>query len=224
METFKLFVVSCVFTSYICSEMKEKIKKAAFELFLKYGLKSVSMDDIAKSVGVSKKTIYLHIKDKNSLVSETLQSFLEEDQTYVNNAIERKDCNALDKMVIINQKGLEIFRKMKPTLMYDLRKYYRESWDLVQSYHFEFMREIIKQNITEGIHEQVYREDADPDIVSKLFVGKMIMLAEEDQFPNSKYQKSTIFIQQLLYHLYGIVNYANYPKLDIISKQFKQTN
>lgn len=202
--------------------MKEEIKKVAIDLFMKYGLKSVSMDDIAKAAGISKKTIYLNIKDKKSLVHDSLIDFITEDKHHVLEAINRKDCNALEKMIIIAQQGVEMFKKIKPTLIYDLKKYYRNSWDIVQAYHFEFMHSIIKQNIIEGQKEKVYRSDADADIISKLFIGKMIMLAEEDQFPQHEYSKPRLFAQQLLYHLYGIVNFNHYTMLEKTSKSILQ--
>ncbi len=172
------------------------------------------MDDIAKAAGISKKTIYLNIKDKKSLVHDSLIDFIMEDKKNVLEAVNRKDCNALEKMIIIAQQGIEMFKKIKPTVIYDLKKYYRNSWEVIQSYHFEFMHAIIKQNILEGQKEQVYRTDADADIISKLFIGKMIMLAEEDQFPIHQYSKPTLFAQQLLYHLYGLVNYQHYKQLE----------
>ena len=204
--------------------MKEKIIHAAVELFMKYGLKSVSMDDIAKSVGISKKTLYLNISDKQTLVEETLKEFLAKDQCYMLEITNRKDYNALEKMVDLTKKGIEIFRKIRPTLMYDLKKYYRDCWDMLQNHHVGFMHNIIRENIEQGQKEQVYRSDIDADIISKLFIGKIIILAEEDQFPIAQYSKPYLYLQQLLYHLYGIVNYDNYPKLEILSEQFKQTN
>ena len=202
--------------------MKEQIKKVAIDLFMKYGLKSVSMDDIAKAAGISKKTIYINIEDKKSLVHDSLIDFITQDKEHVLNAINRKDCNALEKMIIIAQQGIDMFKKIKPTVIYDLKKYYRNSWEVVQSYHFEFMHSIIKQNILEGQQEDVYRSDVDADIISKLFIGKMIMLAEEDQFPINEYPKPKLFVQQLLYHLYGLVNYKHYRQLEETSKSILQ--
>ena len=202
--------------------MKQEILKVATQLFLKYGLKSVSMDDIAKAAGISKKTIYQNIEDKKTLVYESLIDFIKEDKEMVLCAINRDDCNALEKMIIIAQEGIEMFKKIKPTVLYDLQKYYRQSWEIVQQYHFEFMFGIIKQNILEGQLEKVYREDADADVITKLFIGKMIMLADEEQFPNSSYPKPALFAQQLMYHLYGVVSHKHYPLLEKISTNILQ--
>lgn len=204
--------------------MKEKIKKIAIDLFMKYGLKSVSMDDIAKAVGISKKTLYQHVTDKKALVTEAISDYLKQDQEYIKNALERTDRNALDKMITIVEKGAETLRKIKPTVMYDLRKYYRDCWEMVESYHKGFFEEMICKNIKEGINNNVYREDLNPDIISKLFVGKMVLLANEEIFNETQFSKSYIYLQQLLYHLYGIINQSNYSKLEHISKQLNNTN
>ena len=202
--------------------MKDQIKKVALELFMKYGLKSVSMDDIAKAAGISKKTIYQNITDKESLVHETLLDFIIEDKKHVLAAIQSEECNALEKMVLVTQQGIEAFKKIKPTVIYDLQKYYHKSWKIVSAYHFEFMVTIIKDNITQGITEKVYRQDIDPEIVSKLFIGKMVMVGDEEQFPSSKFSKSYLYMQQLLYHLYGLVSFDYYKTLDKLATKLLQ--
>lgn len=180
------------------------------------------MDDIAKEVGISKKTIYQHISDKKTLIKETLEDFLVEDREYVLAAIERKDCNALDKMIIIAEKGLEIFKKIRPTLIYDLQKYHKECWLMIETDHFAFMKSVIKKNILEGIKEDVYREDVDADIISRLFVVLMITLNDEDHFPSSKHPKAHLFLQQMMYHLHGIVNKKHFIELESRAKKIQQ--
>ena len=191
---------------------------------MKYGIKSVSMDDIAKEAGISKKTIYQHISDKKTLVLEALIDFIEEDQKMVLEAIGRKDIDAVDQMVIITTQGIKILKKIKPTVIYDLQKYYSEAWSIVEDHHFGFMKSIIRQNIEQGKKEQNYREDIDANIISNLFVNKMIMLTDEDAFPSADYDRAYLFCQQLLYHLYGIVHTSQHQRLQSISSQLQQIN
>ena len=124
-------------------DIKDKIKLAATDLFMRYGIRSVSMDDIAKEAGVSKKTVYQNIEDKATLVKESLHEILMKDREYVTASINLENTNAFEKLLIIFEKGFEIICKIKPTVIYDLQKYYRESWELVQVYHIDFMRKII---------------------------------------------------------------------------------
>lgn len=204
--------------------MKERIKNIALGLFMKYGIKSVSMDDIAKEAGISKKTIYQHITDKKTLILETLQDFISEDQRMVREAIGRKDIDAVEQMIIITTQGIKILKKIKPTVIYDLQKYYSEAWSLVEDHHFGFMRSIIHQNIEQGKKEKNYRADIDATIISNLFVNKMIMLSDEEEFPAAEYDRAYLFGQQLLYHLHGIVHSSQYQRLQSISSQLQQIN
>ena len=78
METLSIFFVSKVFLSYFAAElsMQEKIFSKAEELFMQYGIKSITMDDVAKALGMSKKTLYQYVKDKNDLVNQTITRHL----------------------------------------------------------------------------------------------------------------------------------------------------
>jgi len=202
--------------------MKEKIKSIAFQLFMKYGLRSVSMDDIAREAGISKKTLYQHIKDKKSLVTNVMENFLEEDEACVLKIVEQAD-DAITQMFKINQAGLDIMKNIKPTLIYDLQKYYRETWDLVNRHHMEFFLKIIQTNLQVGITNGTYREDLDVNIISRLFVKTMLILVDEALFPNNQYTKSALLKEHLLYHMNGIINPSHSNRIQEISIQLHQT-
>lgn len=198
--------------------MKEKIKTTATQMFMKFGVRSVSMDDIARAMGISKKTLYQHIADKKSLVFEALEDFIQKDCELIKNILKQKDVDALDQMVQITTKAISITRKYKPTVIFDLKKYHKDAWNLVDYYQLEFMQAVIKENIEKGKQENIYREDVDGDIISSLFVRKMQSIVEQGFF-TPQYKIEYVFMQQLLYHLYGIVSQGSYPRLKSITSQ-----
>ncbi len=203
--------------------MKEKIKQIALEMFMKYGLKSVSMDDIARAAGVSKKTIYQHVTDKQTLVHETLKDFLCEDQEFMSKELDRTDYDALEKMVVIAQKGFEMLKRIRPTVTYDLQKYYPESWNLIQEHHINFMQKKIFANIESGITQGVYRSNVNPDIISKIYVQNITSIVADSESKFGALDKAIIFVQQLVYHLYGIISYQHYTRLDSLTNKYNLT-
>ena len=110
--------------------MKDTILTAVAALFLKYGIRSVSMDDIAHHKGISKKTLYQYFEDKNDLVKQVTTMLLEE---RMKEYLEATDCssNAIEELFSIAKLMRKHFRELNPALMYDLQKYHPEGWAFI---------------------------------------------------------------------------------------------
>lgn len=184
---------------------KESLVHSSMSLFLKYGIKSVSMDDIARLLGISKKTIYNFISNKKDLVSSVVQAFIDEEIKSINK-ISKSSNNAVEEMAKIGRHVLQSLRSMTPKISYDLKKYHPRTWDLVERHHFTFIEKTIKENVEGGIEQGFYRTDVDPDIIAKMYVGIAHVMTDEDIFPTDIYQKSVIYEHFLLYHLNGLMN------------------
>lgn len=197
-------------------DLKQKILLSAFDTFLQYGIKSVSMDDLSRNLGISKKTIYNFIDNKGKLVEETLMNYLQKDQSEINDIIENSS-DAIDSMVKIAKHILLFLRKMQPTLIYDLKKYYPNSWKMVEDQHFGFIYGVIKNNILRGQHEGLYLENIHADIIAKLYTAKSHAISDEKMFPLEEYQRATLFEEKIKYHMRGIVS-------DLGSHKLKELN
>lgn len=184
---------------------KQSLLTSAKELFLKYGIKSVSMDDIARLLGISKKTIYSYVSNKSELVVESLKCFVKEEEDSVCSIVKNSK-NAIEELTAIGEYVGNSLRKMKPTLMYDLQKYYGSTFKYIREEHFAHIENTIKTNIQRGISEGFYRDDLDPEIQAKLYVGLAQLLVDEENFPSSKYERVYLYNQILKYHLHGITN------------------
>lgn len=196
--------------------IQDTLLKSAFELFLKYGIKSVSMDDISKNLGISKKTIYTFVENKEELINNVVETHLKQDQIDIA-TITENSTDAIDEMVSITKHILGFLRKMTPSLIYDLKKYHHGVWTKIESKHFIFIQDVINKNLIRGQQEGVYRQDLDATIISKLYVLQSNTITDEDQFPLATFNRVVLFQEMIRYHLHGIVSDLGRQKLNIIS-------
>ena len=186
-------------------ETKDKILEQTFNLIMKYGIRSVSLDDIARNIGISKKTIYQFFENKKSLISEVIKAFIQKDKDDILSIIE-KSTDALDEMALVAKHVLKFLRGMSPSMMFDTKKYYPQVWALLEEKHFTFILETVKTNILRGQAEGLYKEDVNADIISKLYVRQTLALADESIFPLSQFNRSDLYKNMVTYHIRGIMS------------------
>lgn len=186
-------------------DTKTQILKKAEELFMRYGLKSVTMDDIARQLGMSKKTLYQYVENKTDLILKTITASVEEEKMMM---IEfRKTSNdSIEEMLKIARFCIQQLRELSPSLMYDLQKYYQNIWQLVQELHKEHGYQMIKENIERGKEQGVYRPDINADILAKMYVMSTFEVVDEELFPLKNYNKESLFIEFIKYHIHGIAS------------------
>ena len=156
-------------------ESKQNVLTKIEMLFFRYGVKSVTMDDISHHLGISKKTLYQYVDNKRDLIQQIFQKTINEEVLAIDQiVIDAKDAveEILGSAVYITQQ----LRQISPQTLYDLQKYYRKSWQMMETYHKNYIQSIIKNNITRGINEGFYRKEIDADIISKLYVEKNSLL------------------------------------------------
>lgn len=183
--------------------IKDKLFLTTFDLFLKYGVKSVSMDDICRKLGISKKTVYTVIENKKDLIEKVIRLHIEKDEADIN-AIVAKSDSAIDEMANIGRHVIAFLRMMKPSLIYDLQKYYPQAWELIEEQHYSFIYRTIKANLERGQEEGLYLNNFDPEIIAKLYVEKTHCIANEEHFPSSSYSRPKLFEELFMYHMRGI--------------------
>ena len=184
---------------------KQWIVQESKNLFMRYGLKSVTMDDLAHHLGISKKTIYQFIKNKADLVAQVIALQAHEEMTTIAN-IQKEAPNALSEMLAIAKFVLEMLRNVSPTAMYDLQKYYRKSWKEMEGMHQKYVYETIKNNLEKGIQQGIYRKEINTDIIAKFYVGKTFLVMDEAIFPIKDYQREKLYKEIVQYHIHGIAS------------------
>jgi TetR/AcrR family transcriptional regulator, cholesterol catabolism regulator len=174
-------------------------------VFMKLGIKSVTMDDVAKELGISKKTLYNHFDDKNQLVEFIIRAKINEDIAVFQKA-SSEALNAIDELYMHSRYVLETFKAVNPTVFYDLRKNYSAAWKIIVDHKWNFVYNQFIKNINRGIDEGIYRNDIHKEIYAKLFVSQIEMITEGDVFPSPKFRYDTVFLEIFRLHIRGIAN------------------
>lgn len=186
-------------------EMRQSLIDVAFKLFLKYGVKSVSMDDIAGKLGISKKTIYCTISNKDALIDIVVDKYICEDRIKVENIVAQSE-NAIDEIVHITMHGINFMQDMAPSLVMDLQKYHQGTWEKIAKDHFQYIQEIIEQNLHRGQLEGYYRSDINKKIISRLHTSLSMNLFTSDDLMFEELDKVTLYKEIVKYHIFSIVN------------------
>jgi AcrR family transcriptional regulator len=182
-----------------------KILDAAELLFRKYGIRSVTMSDIAAHLGMSKKTLYQYIENKNELVEKILKKYIENEKLMCNQAADTAE-DALQEMFSISIQVQRNIENMNPSLLFDLRKYHFEVWQLFEQHRKEFILSIMKNNLKRGIEEDIYRKDMDTEIISRIHIGTINIFSDDELLPPDQFPRPLLHKEFVLYHLYGIVS------------------
>ena len=198
--------------------MKEKITQKAADMFLGIGVKSVTMDDIANEMGISKKTIYTHFNNKTELVRHVTLSIFDH------------ICHGIDGICSLDQNPIEELYEIKKFVslqlknensspQYQLQKYYPQIYEEFKLKHFEKMYERKKKNLNRGVQMGLFRENLDIDFVSRIYFIGLNGIKDDGLFPQERYSKIHLVEEFLEYHLRGIVT----PKGLQILNQFINT-
>ncbi len=215
LETFFVFKVSML---YICSLiMKEKILNTSNELFLTYGFKSVTMDDIAEKLAISKKTIYTYYKTKSDLVRACVLEIFNE----VSNGI---DCicsiekNPINELFEVKNFILNHLKHEKSSPLFQLKKHYNKFFQELQKKQFEVMSECVQENLNRGIKDGIYRKEIDVDFISRIYFSGVTMIKDIELFPKGIENMQALQTEYLEYHLRAI---ATKKGIKILEKALK---
>ncbi|MEO1263653.1 MAG: TetR/AcrR family transcriptional regulator [Bacteroidota bacterium] len=181
----------------------QNILKRAEKLFLSLGIRSVSMDDISRGLGISKKTLYQHFENKDALVKMVIESHIDREQEEINEILaSAKD--ALEELFKLSNKVIHNIKDVSPGTLHDLQKYYRPSFEILMKKQNDFIFQCFYKNIQRGIKEGLFREDANAEIVSHLYANTSFYVVEALSDPNFKYTKKELIEELYDYHVRGI--------------------
>lgn len=190
-------------------ELKDRIKEKADELYRRYGIKSVTMDEIASQLGVSKKTIYHSFKDKNELVDAVIEEMLEHHKVCCRTS-RNKAINAVQEVYLGMESLQEMLDNMNPSILFDIERGHPQTFKKFKEFKYNFLFELMKSNIERGKREGLYREEINAELICKVRIETIMLAFNEEIFP--KHQYSLVYIQQQLieYFLYAMVTPKGY--------------
>ncbi len=186
-------------------EKQERIIQGALNLFMRMGVKGVNMDYIATHLGISKKTLYQHVNNKGDLVEQSFAS----QQCNVKNMIEgicQKYENAIDELFEIDAGVCKIMKNRHPALINSLKTHYPKVWTLLDDLKKKHILKVLKRNLATGIKQGMYRKEINIDIISKLIITRIDTLIDDNVFPLTEYDFSTILRENRIYHIRGIAS------------------
>jgi AcrR family transcriptional regulator len=186
-------------------EKEQRILSCAAELFKKYGLKSITMDDIAIEAGISKKTLYTFFSNKTDIVNHIVTTFLNNHVAEVD-AIKMEAENAIEEYYSISKLALNTFREIRPTLMYDLAKFYPASMKKIEQFQTEFVAQKVQENLERGIKEGFYRNCMNVELISKIYAQSINSIISGNLFQDSAYSFEQIYREFFIYHVSGVCN------------------
>jgi TetR/AcrR family transcriptional regulator, cholesterol catabolism regulator len=146
-------------------EKKHRILEDTGKLILKYGVKSMTMDDIARELGMSKKTLYLYFNDKNDLIKQVIQLDMKVDHQRIL-AIVDMNLNAIDESFEIFKTIVQNVGDVPPNILYDLKKYHPDAYLMHREFMWKFSRKCVEENLIKGISEGYYRQDINTPVIS----------------------------------------------------------
>ena len=184
--------------------MRDKIISKSEELFLSLGFKSVTMDDIANAIGISKKTIYAHFSNKTALVEVVIFETL--DHIYEGiDKINASSINPIEELYDIKLFVMNYFRNERVSPQYQLKKYYPEIYERLQIKQFEKMHSSVENSLKMGVDTGLFRADIDIDFISRMYFNGMTGIRDISIFPETLFDKNYLFESYLEYHLRAIV-------------------
>lgn len=173
-------------------------------LYKRYGIKSMTMDAVAKELGISKKTLYLYVSDKTDLVKKVVQLQMKERREIFNTIVAYK-LNAIDSLLAVSKVIYQILKETNPSMTVDIQKYYPSIWKSIAENQRAHVMEQIKGNMAQGIEEGFYRKDMKPEIIARLFLSRFDS-SEEFGCQLKNCSMTEVFSETMKYHIHGISN------------------
>lgn len=199
--------------------MKETILQKANEMYMTLGYKSVTMDDIAAELGISKKTIYQHYANKNELVEASTLYLFEKISKGVDQICELGQ-NSIEEIFTIRTFLMKNLNNESTSPFYQLQKFFPKTFACLRARQFEKMHGCMIENLHKGIRDGLYRPDIDIDFISRIYFTGLTGTKDPDIFPTDTYEVNAVTKQFLEYHLRAIVTQKGLVTLQIALEKY----
>ena len=184
-------------------EVKERILETALKMFRTYGVKGVTMFDIARDCGISKKTVYEHFSDKQALINEGMQQLLNNHLSYFNECL-LTTANAIEELVRNMKYITNLAKTLNPVMLHEIEKYHPDTWKSIENFKAESMLCNIKVNLKRGRAEGLYRQNLQVDIVARMRQLQLEAAFDPVQYPADKFEMHAVMEQVTAHFILGI--------------------
>ncbi len=203
------------------TEVKERILIRAADLFMQFGIRSISMDDIANHLGMSKKTLYQYYADKDELVHAVIDSKLNDVQNDCLSCVEdAKD--AVHELVITIERVLTDLSNINPMVIHDLEKFHNKAFKRFMEYKNKFLAQTIRRNLEWGMEEELYRPDLNIEILVQYRLEGMMLSFDPTVYPPGKFNLLDTSSTIMEHFIYGLVTAKGHKLIQKYNQQRQQ--
>lgn len=199
-------------------DVVEKILTVATDNFRQFGFKSITMDDIARKAGISKKTLYLHFASKTAVVVAAMIRHQQKVQAVFMEVISTAE-NSLEGLVRVNAVMSQMFRQINPLAMLELQRYFPDAYSIFRSRLMEKDIAAIRENLIRGMEEGLYRPGLDADLLARFRVEVSLISFQSDSLLSELPNQHEVRIGIMENYLYGIMT----PKGEKLYKKYSET-
>lgn len=190
-------------------------------MILKLGIRSVSMDDIASQLGISKKTLYQFVSNKAGLIEKIFSLQIEKEKLFLSESTSEAS-DAIEELFKLVKFRMDALTRMSPVTIFDLKKYYRSTWKQLKELHRKHMLGVILNNLEKGKASGLYRKEFNDQVIGRLYLGQTFALVDESIFPKGKIDLKEAILEFIQYHMRGICTPMGLEKMEFYHKNYTQ--
>ena len=173
-------------------------------LFQEFGIKSITMDDISQRLGCSKKTLYQYFSNRKELVLKVISEDMKKHEDAILKIV-KEDLHPIDEIFKLNKLATEKLKTIHPSAQYDLKKYYPKSWEIFDKKNKQLTYRVSLKNLEKGIKNGCYRNDINPELLSRIFSERIDLIFNGIIFKSSNTSFTDVFKELINHYILGIV-------------------
>lgn len=193
-------------------EKKRELIAQALNVYKKFGIKSVTMDEMARQLGISKKTLYIHVKDKNDLVEQCV-AFEHECDIGMIEDISSKGMDAVQEKIEMSRHIIRKIGEFHPSIFFDLARYHPSALKIMQNHKYDVVLGCVRENMAKGVKEKVYRENLDVDVMASIYVASIDAIMSNDHVTRGATRMDAVLSEFFRYHIRGIASKKGLKRL-----------
>lgn len=188
---------------------------------MRFGIKSITMDEVARHCNISKKTIYQYFNDKDALVKEIMERHIEQDRCVIQNLHDQAS-SALDEVVKISEYLKTEIAGIHPSVLYDLRKYHSSAYEVFENHRDNHFLGLVTRNLERGVKEGVYRSEINIGIYARLRILQLEALFDGKLFPKTEWEQTSVQLYFIDHFVRGLATEEGLKQwLNISQNPFK---
>lgn len=197
-------------------DYQQRIIEASAQLFRKYGFRNVTVDEIAREAGISKRSLYETFENKEVLIKCVVDQHIQDSEDDLN-SVAKSAVNAIEENIQLLKKSLKLFEEIDQRSLLELQRYYPEAWEKVVNHRRGFLLQYLVKNLRRGKEENLYRQDLKEEVIARMRLAQSHFIFDPEFFPQQKVDLKEATYEIIVHYIYGICSEDGLKEAD---KQF----